>query len=188
MRSAMTTFLNMPHAIRFRPSVTRVVIEMMFLVQLVQDVLRAFDGARHQLRVIQHIESQIAKVPLRFLMTAIHFDGVTERLKGMKGKPDRQNDRKTLDGIVPADEVGERRQVLIGKVEILEECQHTDVGQDAGDQHPALRSSFKFFQTQPGKVIHSNGHDQDDDVFGDECHVKIATGSQQEQPAEAVWQ
>ncbi len=95
---------------------------------------------------------------------------------------------ESLDGVVPADEVCERRQVLIGKVEILKECQHADVGQNAGDQHPALFPSFKFLQTQPGKIIHGNRHSQDEDVLGDECHVEIATGSQQKHPAEAVRQ
>ncbi len=70
------------------------IIEVMFRMQLVQDVLRALDGPCHQLRVIQHIESQIPKVPLCLLMAAIHLDGVAQRLKGVKGQPDRKDDRR----------------------------------------------------------------------------------------------
>ena len=83
---------------------------------------------------------------------------------------------------------GRHAGALDEKVEILEECQHADIGQDTGNQHPALCSSLKFFQTQTGKVIHRNGHSQDQDVFGDERHVEITAGSQQQQPAEAMRQ
>jgi hypothetical protein len=96
-------------------------------MKLVQNVLRTLDRTCHQLRVIEHVESQIPKVALRFLVAAIHLDGVAQRLKGMERQPNREKDREALDGIIPADEVRECRQVLIGKIEILKKRQHADV-------------------------------------------------------------
>ena len=89
---------------------------MVFCMELVQDVLGTLNRTCYELRVIQDVESQITKMPLCLLMSAVHFDGVAQRLEGVKGQPDGQDDREILDGVVPADEVGKRRQVLIGEV------------------------------------------------------------------------
>src|ERR1044071_7886749 len=61
------------------------IFEALLCVELVQDILRALDGSRHELRVVHHIQCQIAKMTFGLLMTAIDLEGVAQRLKRMKG-------------------------------------------------------------------------------------------------------
>ena len=65
-----------------------IVIEVVFLAKLVQQILRPFDGAGHELRKEQHVQSEDAEIALRRLVPTIHLDGVAHRLKGVKGEAD----------------------------------------------------------------------------------------------------
>src|SRR5690349_13056865 len=123
----------------------------------------------------------------RFLMAAIDFDGIAQRLKGVEGQTDREDDRETVKRVIPANKFCKHRQVLIGKIEIFEESQHTDVGQDAGDQDPALFTSLKSFQPQPRKIIYCNRHRQNENIFWNEGHIEVTTGRQQKHPAKSMW-
>ena len=149
---------------------------MLLRMELMQNVLRTLDGPGHQLGIIHHVERQITKVTFRLLVPPVYLDGVTERLEGVKRQPNGENDRKIVDGIVPADKVRQRCQVFIGKVEVLEKYQHPDVGQNTGNQHPAFFLPFKFFQAQSCKVIDGDRHCQNEDIVRDERHVEIAAG------------
>ena len=118
-----------------------------------QHVLRSLNWPGHQLGVKHHIKRVDAKMPLRFLVAPIHFDGVTHGLKCVERQADGQNAHvvfKRVDAALPeqfydtnkhpvgavGNTVGEIRQVerveqegnIFGEeAEVLEKCQNADV-------------------------------------------------------------
>lgn len=162
------------------------VFKPMLLMQLVQDILRSLDGSRDQLGVKQNVHREITIMTLGFLVAAKNFDGIAQGLKGVKRQADRQDDLQVLNGVIPADETGKCRKILVRKIEILEKSQHTDVGEDACNQQPAPSSAMRCLDTKPGKIIDGDGDKEYEYVLRYKRHVKVAARRQQQPPAEAV--
>src|SRR3979411_1272723 len=64
------------------------VVKEMLAMKLMQQVLRALDGTRDQLRVEHDVESEDPHMPLRWVVPPVDFDGVAERLKGVERESD----------------------------------------------------------------------------------------------------
>src|SRR6185436_12086816 len=65
-----------------------VIIKSVFLIKLVQKILRPFNWPCHQLRIKQYIQGKNSEVTLRFLMRAIDFNCIAHCLERMKREPD----------------------------------------------------------------------------------------------------
>src|ERR1700683_142315 len=75
------------------------------LPKLMQQVLGSLDRTRHQLRKEHYIGGIHDKIPLGLLVSAVNLHYVTQTLKGMKRKPDRQDDRDHRTRQMPAQQV-----------------------------------------------------------------------------------
>ena len=71
-----------------------VIGKRLVFVKLMQKVLRALDRARHQLRKEHHKQREESKVVFDFLTSAVHVDGVGQRLKHMERNANWQNEMK----------------------------------------------------------------------------------------------
>src|ERR1051326_1804354 len=59
-------------------------IELMPLLKLVQQVLRAFDRTSHELRKEHHVSCVRDKIPFGFLPAPVNLDDVAKALEGVK--------------------------------------------------------------------------------------------------------
>src|SRR5438045_3988719 len=86
--------LEHPPSHLLQPTHNSVVSELMPLAKLVDHVLRALNGSGDELRIEHYVQRINTKIAFRWLVSAIHLDGVTHRLECVKGKADRQEYRK----------------------------------------------------------------------------------------------
>ena len=64
------------------------IAKLLLRMELVQQVARAFNGARDQLWEEHHIERIIAEMPFSLLVAAIHLDDITHALEGVERQSD----------------------------------------------------------------------------------------------------
>ena len=96
----------------------------MVLLELVEDVAGALDGAGHQLGEEGDEQGVVDEVLLRFHVFAVDVDGVAQGLEGVEG--DAYGQEHVQQGHVQAQARGVNHvgQKACGKVVILEEEQH----------------------------------------------------------------
>src|ERR1043166_688367 len=107
------------------------IIERMLLGELMNEILGAFNGAGDKLRIEEHIQREDPKLPLRLLVSPVNLDRIRQRLKGMKRQSDRQDNAEKRNRIAEMKQCGELSQVRIKEIEVLEECEGSDVGDNA---------------------------------------------------------
>src|ERR1700691_2425594 len=103
------------------------------LPKLMQQVLGSLDRTRHQLRKEHYIGGIHDKIPRGLLVAAVTLHNITQALKGMKRKPDRQDDRAHRTRQMPAQQVRKPYERTCEKTKILEDEEHRAGRQDA---HP----------------------------------------------------
>ena len=121
----MTSFLKKPQAIRFRPLVDPLVVELVLLVELVQQVLRPLDRTGDELREEHHVGRVDDEVPLGRLPSRVDLDHVAEALECVERQADRQDDRRATgrSGVQP-NTPASADEVVGEEVEVLEDEQH----------------------------------------------------------------
>jgi hypothetical protein len=72
------------------------------------------------------------------------------------------------------------------EIEIFEEEEDADVGQDAQAEEPGAFFSFDLFEEECGCIINNNQVGKNEDVGRDECYVEDAAGNEQYEPFEAL--
>ena len=121
----MTSFLKNPHAMRFESGGDSFVIKIVLLVELMQQILRAFDGAGDQLREKHHVGGVSDEMVFRLLPSAINLDHVAEALKGVKRETDRQDDIHDWFWQLPANQMRQPDEIAGEEIEILEDKQNS---------------------------------------------------------------
>src|SRR5690606_6349828 len=163
-----------------------VVFEPVAGIELEKQVLRALDGARHELGVEHHVERVDAEMPFGLLDTAIHFDDIAQALKGMEGKADGQDDLQRSHGVVPPDESGEMIGVPREETVILEHEQDHPRYDEAYPQDHLPLETMGPLQPYPRRVIHDDGDAEYQDIDGNEGHVEQAAGGEQKRPPQPM--
>ena len=158
-------------------------------MELVQQVARAFNGARDQLWEEHHIERVIAEMPFSLLVAAIHLDDITHALESVERQADGQNDMRQEMGLY-AQRGTELVEIGGKKVQILENQQHRERTHDADDEKCFLQFVLVgiTFHQDTRRIIDDDGDQQDEDVLGHKPHVEHAAGRQQHQPSPLVGQ
>src|SRR3977135_150675 len=82
-------FEHSPHN-QFQSFYNIVIIEPFLLMELVQHILRSFDGTGDQLGIKHHIERIDTKMSFGGVLAPVYLYGITHRLESMKGEPDGQ--------------------------------------------------------------------------------------------------
>ncbi len=141
------------------------------------------------MREIHHVQRIDSEVPLRALFASIDLNDVTETLKRVERKTDRQDDTKPFNGIVPVESCRKSGDILIEEVEVLKEEQHHANRDDAHQQVPTLLAMIIcLLDPDSCEVVDDDRSEQDENIDRDECHVEETTGAQQQQPAKPMWQ
>lgn len=91
-----------------------------FAFELGYEVRRALYGPGNQLREKGHVEGKVAKVPLRFRIAIVNIERVAQRLKGVKGNTQGEQD-VMCDGHIGDPQLGHHlMDIDAEKSEILE--------------------------------------------------------------------
>ncbi len=154
------------------------VIEAMHLAKLHEQILRPFDGASNELRKEHDVESVNAEVALRRLPTTVHLYRVAHGLEGMKRKSDRQDERQSPQGVIPAGETRNRCQAITQEIEVFKNHQHPCICHNAQREIPFAPQTGCPLNQQPREVVDHDGKRQDQNVLRDEVHVEPATCGQ----------
>src|ERR1700754_1570176 len=85
-------FFEKPCSHLQQPFLEALVIEIVFFMELVEHVLRAFDRAGHQLRIEHDVKRIYQEILFRLLMSPVYFDGIAHCLESVKGQAYRQQD------------------------------------------------------------------------------------------------
>ncbi len=152
-------------------------------VKLMEEILRAFDGAGDLLRIEEDVERIDAEVAFGALMAAIHLDGVTHGLERVEGQANREEDVQEFCVIAEAERGGEAHDFFLGEIGIFEEGQHADVGDEADDEIKFAAEALGGLDEKTGDVINEDEAGEHQNVFGHERHVEIATGQEEQGPA-----
>ena len=70
-------------------------------------------------------------MPFGFLFAFVNFDYITQTLKYVERKSQRQSYVQKNQRIIPVDELSDSRHVFVEKIEIFEKKQGAEVGDDA---------------------------------------------------------
>src|SRR6185436_2218725 len=163
------------------------VVKRMFRVELGEEVLGPLDGAGNQLRIKHHVKRIDDEVPFSFVVAAIDLDGVAHGLKGMKRQAYGKNDRQGRNCVVQPKRLRGSGHIVIEEIEVLEERQDANVGDDAQRQEALSDTALRPLDENPGVVIDDNREPENQDVLGNEGHVKRDAGRQQQVCSEPVW-
>src|SRR5437660_12433954 len=90
------------------------------LIELVEQVLRPFDRARHELRKKHYIGGIGDDVCLGLLPASIDLDNVAQALKCVKRQTDRQDDVYRRSRKLPAPQSDKADEAIGEEIEILE--------------------------------------------------------------------
>ena len=112
----------------------------------------------------------------RLLFAPIHLDRVAHRLEGVKRKAYRKDNAHVGDGIAPTQPAEDRGEVIVEEIEVLEEAQEAAIGDQAHQQHRLAPAALGSFNQQPGRIIHQDEEQDDENVGRDKGHVEDATG------------
>jgi hypothetical protein len=101
----------------------------------------------------------------------------------VKGKTDGQNDMEVFDIGSGPKKVSDPERVVNEKIVILENGQHSHVGDEAHQQKKFPSLSLRPVNQNPREIINEDGENENENVNGNEEHVKHATGNKQVQPS-----
>ena len=121
------------------------------------------------------------------LAPAVDLDRVAHRLERVERQADRQDDAQRRHAVRPVENLGDGARVGVEEVEVLEDRQHADVGDDAHHQEPAF-FRLRAPRSRPRGVVDRDREEQDQDVDRDERHVEVAARGEQPRPAKPVRQ
>ena len=149
-------------------------------MELRQEVVGPLDRAGHHLGKEEHVDGVDEKVPLGLPAPPVDLDGVAHRLEGVKREPDGQRETEEHGVRGHPEGAAQSRDVLAEEVEVLEDAQDSDVGDEADEQDALSRGTLGSVDQEAGRVIDCDQHEQNDDVGGNERHVEVAAGDEEE--------
>ncbi len=163
-------------------------VELVDLAKLVQQILRALDGTRDQLRIEHHVDRENPWMLLRLLPAPIDLDDIGQALEGMEREAQRQDDVDDPLRVLQPQRMCDRGEARVQKAQVLEHGQDQAGGDDAQNQvHlPPAPAALRYVDAR--EVVDDDGRQDDEDVDGDEHHVEEAARGQQPGPTELVGQ
>ena len=153
----------------------------MLFFQLGKQVSGIFNGSRHQLGKIGHIQGEGNWILLSREVPPVHVDGVAESLEGIEGNAHRQNQPQPGN---PVGKAPQCAQIVDGsgeKVEIFEEKQQSQIhAQTAPQEKPAQVLSFPVgFDAPAAAVVHRRGKEQQKEERRVPVHIEKVRGCQE---------
>lgn len=89
---------------------------------------------------------------------------------------------------MPAEHPCQTNEVVGEKVEVLENKENQTGRYDADYEQPAAGPASCVLQENTCRVVDDDGDSQDEDIRWNKGHVKHATGHQQMERAQPMWQ
>ncbi len=160
------------------------VLKAVLLTELVQQVLRPFDGPCHQLGIEHDVKGIDAEMPLRLLVPPVYLDDIAEALEGVERQSDGQDQVQCSDGIVPPHRLGQMGQVGVEEIEIFEHEKNQAGGHDTEYQIILPPCPLGLFDPNTRKIVHYNSECKNKDVYRDKIHIEQAAGPKQKTPPE----
>jgi hypothetical protein len=114
----------------------------------------------------------------------MHFEDIGERLKGVEGEADREDDLERSQGQVPVEQGSHGLKILDQKVRILEEPEDAQVRSDACYQEQSLPPGVgSVLDSDSSPVVDADQNEQNQQVGRDQKAIKEAARNQeQDQP------
>ena len=114
------------------------------------------------------------------LLPAIHLNQIAYGLKRMKAQSNGQNDFQRKSGILPAQEPGRRRPILIEEGEILKDEQDAEVCQYRRGKPERPGATGDPLHAKGDKIVRGDRSQKNQDIDRHEGHVKHTAGGQQQ--------
>ena len=153
--------------------------------QLLVDILVPDNGAGDELGEQGDVGGKVNQVMRGRAVIPIDINEIGHRLEGVEGNPDGQRNVHLRQG-------GQPRNLPQGAYKeagVLEHPQCRQVQHDAHHQHrPAPALGGLLVHEQPGKEVHQNGADHNEDVNRLSIGVKNQVGQEQEEVPESEGQ
>ena len=129
--------------------------------ELGQEVRRAHDRTRHQLRKEGDVQRHIGEARLGANMLAAHIDHVAHRLEGVEGNPDRQDDVDRRMGKREPTRCGQVNEAVGEEAEILEQAENGEIAPDRRPERQLRTFVFRADKIAGNHVIQrGTEHDQ----------------------------
>ena len=125
---------------------------------------------------------------LSLLVAAINLDDVAQTLESMERQANGQCDAQHFVGMRPTQMLGQCHEIGTAEVQVFEDEQHQTGGYDADNETFPFEFGIisPLFDEDAGGVVNSDGDEKNEDVFGNEPHVKKAARTQQQYPSQIV--
>src|ERR1700678_2325402 len=156
-------------------------------VKLGQELQRALNGSGNHLRKEGYLERVLPQVLLRRYPAPVDLNGVAHRLKGVKGKSDRQDDCQQRWVVLQTKEMARAAEGAGEKVEIFENDQESQIAKQTQAQvKTAAPHPLRFLYLEAGHVVDQRDSPDDKDVPRAPAHVEVVAGDEQDDSARSA--